>query len=291
MNKYKIMNHLTIASVVSSRGCPSDCNYCSVPAIFGTKCRLRSAKDVVDEMEEIDKKYNPDFIMFMDENFDYSIQRLWDICDLIEERNLDITWGCCSGGIDRNHPELLERMVKDGCKVLSYNLESGSKKSIEVMNSDSSHEATKKDLELSGKLGLIRILNVIIGMPGENREDILESIEFAKELSPELPLFFLPTPYPGTKLYETTKRQGMIDEVDWEKYTSYNPIIENESLETKELKNLLKKAYKECYLNESSFKNNFKMIIKKYLDDTIDLQDIPSLIYHGLKASNYIRKL
>ncbi|PTD93391.1 hypothetical protein C9439_08260 [archaeon SCG-AAA382B04] len=291
MEKYTLMNHLEIASIVSSRGCPFDCNYCSVPAIFGTECRLRSAEDIVNEIEEVNKKYGPDLFMFMDDNFDYSIDRLWKICDLLEERDLDILWGCCSSGINSNNPGLLKRMDETGCKVLSYNLESGSKKSLEVMDPGISYESTKKDLELAGDLGLIRILNIIIGMPGETRDDIIESIQFAKEVNPEFPLFFLPTPYPGTKFYKTAKRQGMIKEGDWKKYTSYNPIIENESLSQEELRELLERGYKECYLNPASVKNKFKMMINRLTDGSIGLRDTPPITFDSLNSMNYIRKL
>lgn len=97
----------------------------------------------------------------MDNNFDYSIDGLWKICDLIEERDLDILWGCCSSGINSNNPGLLKKMNKTRCKVLSYNqvlsynLESGSQKSLEIMDSGISYESIKKDLELAGDLGLI----------------------------------------------------------------------------------------------------------------------------------------
>ncbi len=291
MEKYTLMNTLNIASIVSSRGCPSDCNYCTVPAVFGTECRLRTAKNIVDEIEDVNERYGPDFFMFMDDNFDYDIDRLWRICELIEERNLDINWGCCSGGINSDKPDLLKEMRESGCKVLSYNLESGSKKSIEVMESTTTHEKTKKDLELADKHDLIKILNVIIGMPGEGEKDILESIEFAKEVKTEFPLFFLPTPYPGTKFYDTAKRQGMIEEMDWKKYTSYNPVIKNNSLSKRELRNLLNKAYKECYLDKSSLMKRTNMLLKRIVDRTVSIRDIPFLMNQYLKSINYVRKL
>lgn len=291
MDRYTIMNHLSIASIVSSRGCPSDCNYCCVPSIFGTKCRLRSPKDLVDEMVEVDERYNPDLVMFMDENFNYSIDRIWEICRLLEEKDRDITWGCCSSGINRNHPQLLKAMAKNGCKIFSYTLETGSNKSLEVMDNDLTLERTKEDLKLAKKHGMIRILNIIMGMPGEGKEDIKESIRFAKEVNTEFPLFFLPTPYPGTKFYETAKRQGMIDEIDWEKYTSYNPVVKNQSITQDEIKKFLRKAYKECYLNKSSILNRCKMVINKIKDGTINISDLGPLIFQSLKSTNYIRKL
>jgi len=280
-DRYRLMDHLNIATVVSSRGCTYGCNYCTVPALYGNRWRARSPENVVDEMEHVQKKYNPDILMFLDDNFDSDEDRVWDICDEIENRDIELTWGCLSGGLQDGKPELTKRMSEVGCKVIGYNLETGSQKSIDTLNRGVSLQQAKEALELSGELGMIRILNIVIGFPGETEEDIRKSIQFAKDVNVEFPLFFLPTPYPGTDFHKTAKRQGMIEELDWEKYTTMNPVIETEYLDLDTLRGLNKEAYRECYLSINSIPRYTKMTKNVIQDGWIQLKDLPQLIVGG----------
>ncbi|WGI17732.1 radical SAM protein [Methanonatronarchaeum sp. AMET-Sl] len=280
-DRYRLMDHLNIATIVSSRGCTYGCNYCTVPALYGNRWRARSPMDVVDEMEHVQNKYDPDILMFLDDNFDLEDDRVWEICEEIDRRNLELDWGCLSGGLQDGKPGLTKRMSEVGCRVIGYNLETGSQKSIDTLNRGVSLDQAREALKLSGDLGMIRILNIVIGFPGETREDIQQSIDFAKEVNVEFPLFFLPTPYPGTDFHRTAKRQGMIEELDWEKYTTANPVIETEYLDLDTLRSLNRQAYRECYLSFESIPRYTKMTKNVIKDGWVGLKDIPQLMVGG----------
>ncbi|OKY77688.1 MAG: Radical SAM superfamily enzyme [Candidatus Methanohalarchaeum thermophilum] len=285
---YRLMNSMTVSSIISSRGCPFCCNYCTTPAIFGKELRTRSAFNVVEEIEEINKKYDTDLIMFLDDNFALKEDRIWDICDEIDERNLDITWGCASGGFSDVDEGLIKRMKQTGFRVVNYNLDTGSKKSIENMDRDLSLKEAKEELKRFEEFDLVRILNIVLGFPGEDKEDIKESIELAKDIGAEFPLFFLPTPYPGTDFYETAKRQNLIKELNWEKYNTYNPVLESEYLDIEEIKELYNQAYKETYLNKKIFKKQIKSFLNSLKDGWVEPHHIPKIIYQGIKSRRFI---
>ena len=283
MDRYRLFETFKIATMVSSRGCPYGCHYCSVSAIYGKKWRARSAKNVVDEMEYLCNNYDMDLIMFFDDNFDLDRKRTESICDEIMERGLDIPWGyeSASMGTDRDH---LKKLREAGCRILSYGIETSSQKSISTMKKNISTQEIREVMDASKDLGMLRIANVILGLPGETREDVIESIELMKELEPEYPLFFLPTPYPGTKFHETAEKMGVIKELDWSKYTTANPIIETQELSLKEIRELNTKAYKEFYLRPKVIKNNLRMLYKFIKEGVIKPRHIPGLAYHQMKT-------
>lgn len=283
MDRYKLFETFKIVTMISSRGCPYGCHYCSVSAIYGRKWRARSAKNVVDEMEHLWDNYDVDVIMFFDDNFDLDRKRTENICDEIMERGLDIPWGYESSimSTDRGH---LKKLREAGCKIISYEIETASQKSITTMKKDISTQEMKEVMSNSKDLGMLRIANVILGLPGETREDVMESIELMKELNPEYPLFFLPTPYPGTKFHDTAEKMGMIKELDWSKYTTANPIIETQELSLKEVRELNTKAYKDFYLRTKVMKNNLRMLYRFIKEGVISPRQIPGLAYHQMKT-------
>lgn len=290
MDKYRLFETFKMAIIISSRGCPYGCHYCSVSAIYGKKWRARSAKNVVDEMEHLCDNYDIDLIMFFDDSFDLDRERTERICDEIVERGLDIPWGYDSSimSIDRRH---LKKLREAGCRILSYEIETASQKSIDTMKKDISIGEMKKVMDAAKDFGILRIANVILGLPGETREDVMESIELMKEMEPEYPLFFLPTPYPGTKFHETAEKTGMIKELDWSKYTTANPIIETQELSLKEVRELNTKAYKDFYLRRSAIKNNLRITYKFIKGGIIKPRHMPVLAYHQMKTWLWLVRL
>ncbi len=290
MDKYRLFETFKIATMVSSRGCPYGCHYCSVSAIYGRKWRARSAKNVVDEMEHLCDNYDLDLIMFFDDNFDLDRKRTESICDEIMERGLEIPWGYESSilSTDRSH---LKKLREAGCRILSYGIETTSQKSITTMKKDISTQEMKEVMDNSKELGMLRIANVILGLPGETREDVIESIKLMKELEPEYPLFFLPTPYPGTKFHDTAEKMGMIKELDWSKYTTANPIIETQEISLEEVRELNAKAYKDFYLRPSAIKNNLRMLSKFIKSGVIKPRHMPGLAYHQMKTWVWLMRM
>ncbi|MFC1787155.1 B12-binding domain-containing radical SAM protein [Halobacteriota archaeon] len=290
MDKYRLFETFRMATMVSSRGCPYGCHYCSVSAIYGRKWRARSAKNVVDEMEHLCENYDIDMIMFFDDSFDLDKKRTEDICDEIMKRGLDIPWGYESSIVstDRNH---LKKLREAGCRILAYEIETTSQKSIDTMKKDISTREMKEVMGALKDFGILRIANVILGLPGETREDVIESIDLMKELNPEYPLFFLPTPYPGTKFHDTAEKMGMIKELDWSKYTTANPIIETQELSLKEVRELNTKAYKDFYLRSSAIKNNLRILSRFIKEGIIKPRHMPGLAYHQMKTLLWLMRM
>ncbi|MCD5409506.1 MAG: B12-binding domain-containing radical SAM protein, partial [Methanocellales archaeon] len=175
MDRYRLFGAFKLGTMISSRGCTHGCHYCSVAAIYGRKWRARKPEHVADEMKHLCDDYDVDMIMFMDDNFDLDKKRVMTLCDEITKRGLNITWGYQSATVI-NDGEMLRKLRNAGCRILTYSIETSSRKSIDVMKKNIDMQQIRDVFQISGELGMVRIANIILGLPGETRKDVEESI-------------------------------------------------------------------------------------------------------------------
>jgi magnesium-protoporphyrin IX monomethyl ester (oxidative) cyclase len=200
------------ASLLSSRGCIANCIFCSVRNLWGKDFRMRSASNVLDEITLLTEKYEIKEIHFEDDNLTANKKRAYEIFNGIIERNLNIYW-CLANGIALYtlNEDLLEVMKKSGCYSLGLAIESGSQ---EVLN-----KIIKKPLNLKKVKPLIKKIKelqirtsafFIIGFPGETKEQIYQTLNFASEIEVDYVVFYIATPFPGTQLYEIALRENVL---------------------------------------------------------------------------------
>lgn len=199
--------------MVSSRGCPYNCIYCY--HLFGrSKYRYRSALNIVEEIEELIYRYKIKYIEFVDDNFLVNKRRVYEFCDLLRKEKISIKWSTI-GRVNNIDDALLRTIKKAGCNYVSYGLESGSQKILDIMNKKVTVEQNKEAVRLTEKVGLYPGINLMIGMVGETRETFEETKKFCLELgihnNPHIT-----QAYPGTPLYEKAIEMGRIK--DEEKY-------------------------------------------------------------------------
>lgn len=192
----------SMTSMISSRGCPFSCDFCSKP-VFGDSFRSRSPENIVGEMEAV-LGLGYDTIWFADDCFTISKDRVIKICDEINRRGLNIKWQCLSR-VDSLDSELASRMSKAGCSRIYLGIEAGDDRILKVM---------RKDIELQTARNAVYDVNsanietgafFIIGYPGESDDTVLNTIRFATSLPLDYVSFTLPYPIPGTGLYERVR--------------------------------------------------------------------------------------
>ena len=248
MEKYKILNITTnVATIVTTRGCPMQCSFCSSAALHGHKLRRRSVGNVVDEVEMRLRDQNIDTIAFMDDTFTLNKRFVYDFCDEIKRRNLKFWWGCTSR-VDTLDEELLQAMKDAGCITIFIGVESADQQMLENMNKKITVSKTENAFRLARKVGIRTIASCVIGMPEDTRKSIKQTIEFVKKLNPNYALYSIATPYPGTRFYNETFKKNLITIKDWSKYTLINPVLETIDCSSKELRKLQKDAFIKFYL-------------------------------------------
>ena len=194
MDEYKILNmKLTTGTIVSGRGCPYKCSFCASSAMHGQKLRLRSAENVVDEMEHLVNDHNIEMVAFMDDTFTLNKNRVYEICETIKDRGLDNYWGC-TARVDTISEELLKTMKDSGCITMFLGVESADQQFLNEVNKKININRIKKTFELTKKYDMRTIASVVLGMPGDTKRSILSTIKFVKTLEPSYAVFSLATP-------------------------------------------------------------------------------------------------
>ncbi|MFH1424493.1 MAG: radical SAM protein [archaeon] len=189
--------------IVTSRGCPFSCTFCPVKVAIGQQFRMRSGKNVVDELEYW---YRLGYRRFgiIDDNFTLVKKHVYDICDEIEKRNLTdlllvLGNGVRADGIDR---EMLKRLKKVGVNELAFGVESANEDILKKVKKGEKlgdiENAIKIALDLEMEVGLFFIL----GLPGETETHVRNSFRFAQKYPVAYAYFYMPTPFPQTEMYE-----------------------------------------------------------------------------------------
>ena len=208
--------------IITSRGCPGKCIFCDTPHLWGNKIRFRSAKNVVDEIELLNKKYSRAFFIFSDDTFTADKQRVIGICKEIIDRKLQIVWDCRSR-VNFIDEERLEWMKNAGCVSISYGIESGSEKILKNIKKFTTKEQIIDAAKLTRKYGLFMNFFLIVGSPGEDDETIKETIDLIKETKPLAIQPSIMEITPGTKIYQDSLDKRYIKESIWLE-DSINPI-------------------------------------------------------------------
>jgi anaerobic magnesium-protoporphyrin IX monomethyl ester cyclase len=233
--------------LVTSRGCVYWCDFCSTVRMFGRGYRMRSPKNVVDEMEMIHNKYGVNQVTFYDDAFTVNRERVVKICEELHSRKLDMIWDCGTR-VDMVDRELLKTMHDAGCIAVWLGVESGSEAILGAMNKRIKLDQTRLAYKTAHEVGLMTITNAVLGFPGETEQTARETINFVKELNPDDVGFYVATPYPGTPMYEQVKKNGWLRVTDFDKYDTAGPTFETPWLSMEKLAEIRYKAYQEFYL-------------------------------------------
>lgn len=234
--------------IITSRGCPYRCIFCSVRLSMGNMFRARSPENVIDEMKYW---YSMGWKSFdiNDDCFPVNMKRAKKICDLIVREDLKITYKLYNGiRVDRIDLELLQKMKASGCDLVQYGIEAGNEEVLRMIKKGITLEQAKKAVELSKAVGIRCVVNFIIGHPGENFEKAMDSIRLAKMLPADSVCFYNLVPYPGTELFEWVKKNATflyspdiyLNEVS---YGEGKPIFETREFPAKKRRKVLRKGF------------------------------------------------
>ncbi|MDP7506509.1 MAG: radical SAM protein [Candidatus Woesearchaeota archaeon] len=253
---------LPFISIFTSRGCPFDCIYCETKIMCGKKARLHSAERVIEEISTLYNKFGVRNIMFFDDIFTLDRKRLMKICDYIIDNKLDLTWSCL-GRVNCVDVEMLKKMKKAGCEIISYGVESGDPEVLEFYRRGTSLEQIRKAFRWTEEEGIQIRAFFMVGSPlpeRDIRKSIRKTVDFAKELNPESMYISILTPFPGSEMYELFAEKGFVREMDWSDFTMFHKtIMKVPGITQEELAEILDKAYREYYLRP---KYIFKMLRK-----------------------------
>ena len=236
------------AIMTTSRGCPHECIFCSNHIVMGRKWRPRNPEKVVEEIEQLVDTYKIEQIDFYDDNMTLKKKRVIEICDLIKERGLDLEWYVPTGvRADTLDEELLTKMKASGCRGLRIAPESGVQRVVnQVIKKNLDLKNVEKAVILTNKLGIKLGVFFILGLIGETKEDMKETIKFAyklRKLGAKNFHFSIAMPLYGTELYKQAKHGGFLkDDFSDEALAAAEPLIETAEFTTNDVRELCLEA-------------------------------------------------
>lgn len=255
INYYKDCSGGKYRTMVSSRGCPYNCIFCGSKIMFGQKTRFRSPENVVEEIKQL--KVNE--ITMCDDTFTLDRQRTIKMCEKIVNEKLDMKFLVSSRAntIDRG---MLVWLKRAGVYHITFGIESGSQKILNIMKKGITLEQAEKAIKLTKEFGIETYCSYVLGCPGETKQTIQETLDFAKKLDSDYAQFSIATPYPGTELWEIAKNKGLLKNVDYSKFSWYynKPIFDVEGLTADEVIEIQRKAYEEYKGGKQGGKNESK---------------------------------
>ena len=199
-----------VLPIITSRGCPWQCVFCSVRLCMGGKFRPRSPENVLAEIEHWHKQGWRNFEI-QDDNFTCDIDRAMKICDLIISKDLAIKWSLPNGvRIDRLNRELLEKMRKSGCFRIALGVESANNEVLRKIRKRIKIEQIEEAVKIIKKAGMEVVGFFIVGHPTETYKRFMETVEFAKRMPFDQVNFWNMIPYPGTELLEWIKNNATL---------------------------------------------------------------------------------
>jgi biotin synthase-like enzyme len=240
-------------NIFTSRGCPYGCTFCGAKTTWTRKFRARSPENVVAEMEEVYTRFGIPNFFISDDLFTLKRTRVLEICSLILEKKLPITWTCLSrvNTVDR---EMLARMKKAGCYLICYGLESGSQAILDKLDKGTTVEQGIEAVAMAKEAGIKVFGSFMIGSPGETPETVEATIRLIRTMKLDEVGLGVTTAYPGTDLFDTFGSDAT--GLDWDKALAFNPSAADHSdiflkctdLDDDQIRRLFHKAMREAVL-------------------------------------------
>ena len=250
MEKYKV-DGIAFGTIITSRGCPFNCIFCSSSLQFGKKWRGHSVERVMKELHILHDEYKRKEIEFLDDTFTLNRKRAIEIARRIG-KELDLSW-TASSRVNTFSKEVAEAMAAGGAHTVYFGMESGSQKTLDFIGKGIKIEQSFLAAKNAKESGLNTLGSFIIGFPYENRDDVKKTIKFAKKVGVNLAQFTVATPYPGTRLWEIALKEKLIQSFDWTKYTTLYPVMKLKNFTFNEIMKWLRRAYASFYLRPKFF--------------------------------------
>lgn len=209
IDSYRLKNGDLVLPLLTSRGCPYSCTFCSSYLTNGKKIRERSAKNVVDEIKRNYEVYGSKEFQIVDDTFNFHKERVIDICIRIKKERLNVQWYCGQGiRADRADEEVFKYMKEAGCYLVAIGIETTNPNTLKSIKKGETIEQIRHSIQIAKNVGLITKGFFIIGLPGDRFQDIMESINFFKAVDLDLPRYGMIVNYPGTPMSDWIEKNA-----------------------------------------------------------------------------------
>lgn len=242
-------------TLLSSRGCPYHCRFCGCQKIVHGTWRPRSVEKTMEELRHLTSEGYRQFL-FVDDSLTINQKRVIKLCKEIKEEKMDIEW-ICEGRVNHASHELMYHMVKAGCRIIYFGIESANKRILDYYEKQTTPQQSRTAVRTTRKAGMdIIIGSFIVGAPTETRQEIENTLRFALEIPLDIPQFNILGIFPGMAIWDEFKERGYLtkkqEEEHWEMGVAVSKI-HPETVPHDKIKALIRQYYRKFFLRRPSF--------------------------------------
>ena len=253
-----VHKHLTITPIMTSRGCPFDCSFCSVTGMFGQQYRFKSKEKVIEELQ-LHKDNGGGWVFFYDDNFAANKKRTKELLRLMIEKNLTPKWTAQVRADVAKDPELLDLMKRSNCHTVYIGFESVNPETLKAYNKKQSVDDIEVCIKKLHEHG-IRIHGMFVfGSDEDTVETINQTVTFTKKNDLESVQFMILTPLPGTSFFRDMEKQNRFISKDWSLYDAHHVVFEPKKMTYHELQAETVKATAKFYSMGQIIKRALKL--------------------------------
>jgi len=234
-------------SILSSRGCVYRCRFCGCTKFARNLWRPRSVENTLEELRLLVSEGYRQFL-FVDDSFTMNPRRVIKLCQRIREEKMDIEW-ICEGRVDHCSYEMIRAIVKAGCKVIYFGIESANQKVLDYFRKQTTVEQAEKAVKTARKAGLEVIVgSFIVGAPNETRKEIQNTLEFPKKADIDIPQFNILGAFPGNDVWDELKMKGLLNEDQYWETGVFASEICPDTVPYEEIKEMIDNHFKHFFL-------------------------------------------
>ena len=239
--------------IITSRGCPGNCTFCTAKFLHGKRFRCRSAENVLDEIESLIKDYGVREIHIWDDNFITNRNRVFAFRDGIIKRNINVLFSFPNGiRADFINRDILKALRDFGTYSVAIGVESGNQNILDMIQKGIKLEQIENAFKLAKEMKLETWGFFLLGLPGEDKNTMKDTIDFAIKLDPDIAKFHVLKPFPKSVVYEQLKEQGLIVDENYIHYGIHTkPVHRLPDVSQEELLEWQQKAYRRFYMRPS----------------------------------------
>ena len=227
--------------IITSRGCPGRCTYCSSPSFWNRKVTYRSIANIIEELHHIRSVFGIIYFSIRDDNFTLNKKRVMEFCDLLVRSRLFMMWNC-QARVDTIDSEMLIAMKRAGLEHIQFGVESGSEKILRAYDKSTTIDMIKRASSLTRDTGIYLSFYLMSGMHGETDEDTNATISLIRSTKPHDSIVSPVAYYPGTGIYIDGCRDGIIDNSVWFDRPDPGIFLDKTSAASRSIKRILKES-------------------------------------------------
>jgi len=232
-------------SMLATRGCPGRCTFCY--RLFGARLRCRSGRIVAEEVKLLQDRYQIKEICFYDDTFTAVKPQVKSFCQAVRDLGIDLTWSCFSR-IDTFDLETFRMMKECGCHQVMFGVETCNPQILRNINKRIRLDRVEDVVRDTQRLGIEVRVTFMLGNPGETVATMEETIRYAIRLNPDLALFNITTPFPGTEMHQWADENGYLLSRDWKDYDLSTPVMRLPTVSPEAILKAYRSAHLRFYL-------------------------------------------